>query len=194
MPRRAQLGGVFLVSAAGLLFQFAQTRLFSATLGYHLTFLVVSGALMGVAIGATAAATLDRERQRIGTSRLAIAAALAVLAALLVETQLDPLVVGMFPTSAAAYVLGVPPVLLASWIIVRSLRDAPAASGTIYAFDLAGAATGGLLGYLAIGTSAGSPPSGPRSVWSRCSVCGVSCSRRRGRGPSSRQARISPRA
>ena len=107
---------------------------------------------MGVAIGATAAATLDRERQRIGTSRLAIAAALAVLAALVVETQIDPLVVGMFPTSAAAYVLGVPPVLLASWIIVRSLRDAPAASGTIYAFDLAGAATGGLLGYLAIGT------------------------------------------
>ena len=152
MPRRAQLGGVFLVSAAGLLFQFAQTRLFSATLGYHLTFLVVSGALMGVAIGATAAATLDRERQRIGTSRLAIAAALAVLAALVVETQIDPLVVGMFPTSAAAYVLGVPPVLLASWIIVRLLRDAPAASGTIYAFDLAGAATGGLLGYLAIGT------------------------------------------
>ena len=152
MPRRAQLGGVFLVSAAGLLFQFAQTRLFSATLGYHLTFLVVSGALMGVAIGATAAATLDRGGQRIGTSRLAIAAALAVLAALVVETQLDPLVVGMFPTSAAAYMLGVPPVLLASWIIVRSLRDAPAASGTIYAFDLAGAATGGLLGYLAIGT------------------------------------------
>src|SRR5438094_2474698 len=36
--------------------------------------------------------------------------------------------------------------------------------------------------------SAGSRPSWPRSVWSRCSVCGVSCSRRRGRGPSSRQA------
>src|SRR5207302_4207180 len=107
---------------------------------------------MGVAIGATAAATLDRGGQRIGTSRLAIAAALAVLAALVVETQLDPLVVGMFPTSAAAYMLGVLPVHLASWIIVRSLRDAPAASGTIYAFDLAGAATGGLLGYLAIGT------------------------------------------
>src|SRR5438105_13599852 len=104
---------------------------------------------MGVAIGATAAATLDRERQRIGTSRLAIAAALAVLAALVVETQLDPLVVGMFPTSAAAYMLGVPPVLLASWIIVRSLRDAPAASGTIYAFDLAGATTGVPLRYVA---------------------------------------------
>src|SRR5438105_9606000 len=107
---------------------------------------------MGVAIGATAAATLDRERQRIGTSRLAIAAALAVLAALVVETQLDPLVVGMFPTSAAAYMLGVPPVLLASWIIVRSLGDAPAARGTIYAFDLAGCAAGGLVWYLAVGS------------------------------------------
>ena len=152
MPRRAQLCGVFLVSAAGLLFQFAQTRLFSATLGYHLTFLVVSGALMGVAMGATAAATLDRDRRRVGTSGLAIAAAVSLLAALAIETQIDPLVVGMFPTSAAAYVLGVPPVLLASWIIVRSLRESPAASGTIYAFDLVGAATGGLLGYLAIGT------------------------------------------
>jgi len=34
---------VFALSAAALLFQFAQTRLFSATLGYHLSFLVVSG-------------------------------------------------------------------------------------------------------------------------------------------------------
>jgi hypothetical protein len=152
MPRLTQLCGVFLVSAAGLLFQFAQTRLFSATLGYHLSFLVVSGALMGVAIGATAAALLDRGDRSISTSRLAIAAAFSVLAALVIETQVDPLVVGMFPTSAAAYVLGVPPVLLASWIIVRSLRLAPAASGTIYAFDLAGAATGGVAGYLAIGT------------------------------------------
>src|SRR5881628_180805 len=151
MPRLSGLCGVFLVSAAGLLFQFAQTRLFSATLGYHLSFLVVSGALMGVAIGATAAAILDRGRQRIRTGTLAVAAALSVLAALAVETQIDPLVVGMFPTTAAAYLLGVPPVLLASWIIVRSLRLAPAASGTIYAFDLAGAATGGLLGYLMIG-------------------------------------------
>ncbi len=152
MPRLGGLCGIFLVSAAGLLFQFAQTRLFSATLGYHLSFLVVSGALMGVAIGATAAAILDRARRPVSTSRLAIAAAVSVLVALAVETHIDPLLVGMFPTTAVAYVLGVPPVLLASWIIVRSLREAPASSGTIYAFDLAGAATGGLAGYVAIGT------------------------------------------
>src|SRR5256885_15627273 len=105
MPRLAQLCGVLLVSAAGLLFQFAQTRLFSATLGYHLSFLVVSGALMGVAIGATAAAILDRRPRPVSTSRLAIAAAFAVLAALTIETQIDPLVVGMFATSAAPYLL-----------------------------------------------------------------------------------------
>jgi hypothetical protein len=144
--------GVLLVSAAGLLFQFAQTRLFSATLGYHLSFLVVSGALMGVAVGATAAAIVDRIRRPIGTGWLAVAASFSVLAALVIETQVDPLVVGTFATTAAAYLLGVPPVLFASWIIVRSLREAPAASGTIYAFDLAGAAMGGLVGYLTIGT------------------------------------------
>jgi len=152
MPRLPQLCGVFMVSAAGLLFQFAQTRLFSATLGYHLTFFVVSGALLGVAIGATAAGVLDRGRRAIGTSKLALGASLSVLAALALETQIDPLVVGTLPTTAVAYLLGVPPVLLASWIIVRSLRETPTASGTIYAFDLAGAATGGLLGYIAIGT------------------------------------------
>src|SRR3979490_290808 len=103
MPRPGQLGGVFLVSAAGLLFQFAQTRLFSATLGYHLSFLVVSGALMGVAIGATAAATFDRQRT-VGTGKLAVAAALSVLVALVVETRIAPRVVEIFATSAAAYI------------------------------------------------------------------------------------------
>src|SRR5438132_987224 len=150
MPRPAQLCGVFLLSAAGLLFQFAQTRLFSATLGYHLSFLVVSGALMGVAIGAAAAARLDRASRPVSTSRLSLTAALSVLVALVIETQIDPLAVGMFPTTAAAYILGVPPVLLASWVIVRSLRQSPASGGTIYAFDLAGAATGGIVGYVAI--------------------------------------------
>jgi hypothetical protein len=79
MPRLAQLRGVFLVSAAGLLFQFAQTRLFSATLGYHLTFLVVSGALMGVAIGATAAATLgDQALYGLASALCLVAATLFI--------------------------------------------------------------------------------------------------------------------
>ncbi|MEK6226250.1 MAG: hypothetical protein AABM40_08145 [Chloroflexota bacterium] len=38
-----------LVSAAALLFQVAQTRLFSASYGYHLTYLVISVSLLGSA-------------------------------------------------------------------------------------------------------------------------------------------------
>jgi hypothetical protein len=148
---RSRLAAVLLVSASGLLFQFAQTRLFSATLSYHLTFLVVSGALLGVAGAGTAAAIIDHRPRRPSTARLALSAAVATIVALAVETQVDPLVVGMFPTTATAYLLGVVPVLFGSWIVVRALRESPAKGGTIYAADLAGAALGGVSGYVFIG-------------------------------------------
>ncbi|HEY6203959.1 MAG TPA: hypothetical protein VI056_13080 [Candidatus Limnocylindria bacterium] len=54
---------IFLLSFAALLFQFVQTRLFSAMLHYHLTFLVVSGALLGFAGDARRAAR-DPRRDR----------------------------------------------------------------------------------------------------------------------------------
>ena len=55
---------IFLLSFAALLFQFVQTRLFSTMLDYHLTFLVVSGALLGVAgAGAALHATSRAEAQ-----------------------------------------------------------------------------------------------------------------------------------
>jgi SAM-dependent methyltransferase len=145
------LAAVFLLSASALLFQFAQTRLFSATLSYHLSFLVVSGALLGVATGGTAAAVLDGRKRAPPSENLAFASGMSALVVLFVETQIDPLVVGMFVTTVIAYGLGVIPVLFASWVIVRALRESPRASGTIYAADLAGAAAGGLLGYIVIG-------------------------------------------
>ena len=151
----ALLVAIFLLSFAALLFQFVQTRLFSAMLDYHLTFLVVSGALLGVAGGGTAAAVVDVRPRRPSSAQLAVAAAIATLVALAIETRIDPLTSGMFVAAGAAYVLGVIPVLCVSWVIVRALREAPEASGLLYAADLAGAATGGVLGYLAIGTLGG---------------------------------------
>jgi hypothetical protein len=124
-------------------------------LDYHLTFLVVSGALLGVAGGGTAAAVVDVRARRPTSVQLAVAAAVATLAALAIETRIDPLTSGMFVAAGAAYLLGVIPVLCVSWVIVRALREAPEASGVLYAADLAGAATGGVLGYLAIGTLGG---------------------------------------
>jgi hypothetical protein len=142
---------VFLLSLLALLFQFAQTRLFSASLDYHLTFLVLSGALLGVGAGATLSAVVDRRARRPGSASLAIGAALATLAALFVETRVDPLLGGSLVAVAAGYVLGVVPLLFVSWVIVRALREAPAAGGGLYAADLSGAAVGALIGYLTIG-------------------------------------------
>jgi hypothetical protein len=143
---------IFLLSFAALLFQFVQTRLFSTMLDHHLTFLVVSGALLGVAGGGTAAAVVDVRARRPSSAQLAVAAAVATLVALAIETRIDPRSSGMFVAAGAAYVLGVIPVLCVSWVIVRALREAPGASGPLYATDLAGAAVGGVFGYLAIGT------------------------------------------
>src|SRR6266851_5835390 len=80
-----------LVSAAALLFQVAQTRLFSAAFGYHLTYLVISVSLLGVGWGATLSAVFDARPRRPSLGRLAVAAAASIVVALLVETHVDPM-------------------------------------------------------------------------------------------------------
>ncbi len=135
-----------LVSAAALLFQVAQTRLFSAAYGYHLTYLVISVSLLGVGSGATLGSIFDRRPNRPGLATLALAAAASALAALLLETHIDP-GVALAASILVAYVAGALPFLFASWIVVRSLREAPARAGRLYSADLAGAAAGSLLAF-----------------------------------------------
>jgi hypothetical protein len=135
-----------LVSAAALLFQVAQTRLFSSSYGYHLTYLVISVALLGVGSGATLSGIFDRRSRRPGLSTLALAAAASAVAALLLETHVDPGAV--LPAAIlVAYVAGALPFLFSSWIVVRSLREAPHRAGRLYSADLAGAAAGSLLAF-----------------------------------------------
>src|SRR5436309_1146628 len=66
---------IFLVSAAAMVFQVAQTRLFSASFGYHLAYLVISVSLLGVGFGATLSALFDRRARRPGPPALALALA-----------------------------------------------------------------------------------------------------------------------
>jgi hypothetical protein len=135
-----------LVSAAALLFQVAQTRLFSASYGYHLTYLVISVSLLGVGSGATLSAIFDRRPRRPGLATLALAAAASALAALILETHIDPGTV--LPAAIlVAYIAGALPFVFASWIIVRSLREDPVRAGRLYSADLAGAAIGSLLAF-----------------------------------------------
>lgn len=135
-----------LVSAAALLFQVAQTRLFSASYGYHLTYLVISVSLLGVGSGATLSAIFDRRSPRPGLAALALAAAASAVGALLLETHVDP---GSALAAAilVAYVAGALPFVFASWIVVRSLREDPVRAGRLYSADLAGAAAGSLLAF-----------------------------------------------
>src|SRR5438094_3693133 len=135
-----------LVSAAALLFQVSQTRLFSASYGYHLTYLVISVSLLGVGSGATLSALFDRRPRRPGLVTLALAAAASALAALLLETHIDP-GTALAAAILVAYVAGALPFVFASWIVVRSLREDPVRAGRLYSADLAGAAAGSLLAF-----------------------------------------------
>ena len=151
----SRAAAIFLVSSGALLFQVAQTRLFSATFGYHLTYLVISISLLGVGWGATLSALFDARPRRPLLGHLALGAMASIVLALFVQTHIDPTAdLGLAVT--AAYVLGFPPFAFASWIVVRSLRERPAQAGTLYAADLAGAGVGSLLALLGL-PSLGAP-------------------------------------
>lgn len=152
---RSRLICITLVSAAALLFQVAQTRIFSASYGYHLTYLVISVALLGVGSGATLSGLFDRRARRPGLATLALAGSASAVVALLLETHVDP-GTALAASILVAYVVGALPFVFASWIVVRSLREDPAHAGVLYAGDLAGAAGGSLLAFLAL-PSLGAP-------------------------------------
>jgi len=147
---------VFLLSCSALLFQIAQTRLFSATLGYHLTFVAVSIALLGVGAGATAAALLDRRSGRPSTARLAVLASASYVLALAIASMVDPAAIDLSLAIVLIYAASSLPYILVSWVVVRALVADPAWAGRTYAADLAGAAAGGVVAFLAM-PSLGAP-------------------------------------
>ena len=141
---------VFLLSCSALLFQVAQTRLFSATLGYHLTFVAVSIALLGVGAGASAATLIDRLPGSPSTARLAALASASYVLAIAVATVVDPAAIDVSLAVVLIYAASSLPYVLVSWVVVRALAADPAWAGRTYAADLAGAATGGVLAFVAM--------------------------------------------
>jgi len=141
---------VFLLSCSALLFQVAQTRLFSATLGYHLTFVAVSIALLGVGAGAAAATLIDPRPNAPSTSRLAALASASYVLAMAVATVVDPAALDVSLAVVLIYVASSLPYVLVSWVVVRALAADPAWAGRTYGADLAGAATGGVVAFAAM--------------------------------------------
>jgi len=142
---------VALVSAAVLLLQIVQTRIFSVMLWHHLTYLVVTFTLLGFAAGGAVLAC--RRRWLTGNvdrrlSLLALLFGLTAVAAFVVVTRLLPHAEhtrGGIATAAFDYAILLPPMVLAGMIIALALADAGPAAGRTYAVNMAGSALGCLI-------------------------------------------------
>lgn len=149
-------GAVALIAAVVMGLQILQSRLFSVTTWYHLSFLVISIAMFGLTLGALAVYRQDEKSTRRDCSLIARQAAfycgLCILLSLATQLFVPllsenpwqtlailPFMAGM--TGAAYYFAGK--------VLTVSLTRAPYPVGKIYAADLAGAAAG-CLGALAL--------------------------------------------
>ncbi len=152
LPLRVGLG-VGLVAGTTVALQVLLTRILGAELFYHFGFLAISLALLGVGGGAIAvyvwADRFDRVELRRGLARwtVAYAAALALAPIVLVrlDYRFDAIEAGFIANLAAACVTCAVPFLLAGVAIALAVRGYTRAIGTVYAFDLAGAALGAVV-------------------------------------------------
>lgn len=132
---------VFLLSAAGLAYEVALTRLFSLMFQYHYVFLIVSLAVAGLSLGAALAALLVRkERAESLWADLAYGALLQaglMLAAAVVISQLR-----YTDRVAVAVIAALLPFVGIGFLNAALFSRFAASSGVLYAADLLGGAVG----------------------------------------------------
>jgi|HubBroStandDraft_6_1064221.scaffolds.fasta_scaffold21512_2 hypothetical protein len=163
---RSTLLGIALVCWANLLLEVLITRLFSATMFYHFTFMAVGLAMFGVAASGvyvflrSAKFQTDVQRQlRVHAQWFAIAA----LAALLFATKLPVFKGGKVPEMGAMlllHLLGLViatalPFFFAGVVVSLSLTWFRDDVNRVYAFDLAGAAVAAMLCGIVLGIFGG---------------------------------------
>jgi hypothetical protein len=151
-PNGSIYAGVFLLSAATLLFQVTLTRIFSVSIWYHFAFLVVSVALFGFGASGVALALLPSRFEKPDTTAKAAAAfGVSALASYVVTNAIpfSPFRLGSEPAQvvyfAAVDLLLAVPFFFAGAAIANVLRTWPHDAGKLYAVDLAGASLGTLL-------------------------------------------------
>lgn len=163
-PHRASSGvsfyaGVFLIAAVVIAMQIMQSRIFSVTTWYHLSFLVISVAMFGMTLGALVVHRRDECKQRENCEELAAKAALkcgiALVAALPFHLRF-PIIGSDFSTTLFTLPLVAAVTCLAyyhgggalSLCLTRSSRPV----ARVYGTDLLGAAAGCLLALLLMET------------------------------------------
>ena len=153
-PPLRVLVGVALVAACTLALQVLLTRLFSAAIFYHFSFLAVSLALVGTGAGAIVLyvrpAWFDRQplERVLARTCLLLAASLVVFPTLFVRLDLTYRASAVDPRFAInlglACLLAMVPSLLAGTVIALTIRGYTTSVGRVYAFDLVGAGLGAL--------------------------------------------------
>jgi len=173
-PRTATYAGVFLLSAATLLFQVTLTRVFSVSIWYHFAFLVVSVALFGFGASGVALALFPARFQRAETTaRAAAAFGVSAIASYVATNAIpfSPFRLASEPAQlvyfAAVDLLLAVPFFFAGSAIANVLRTWPREAGKLYAVDLAGASLGTLLLFAAL------PPLGGARTVALATVIGL---------------------
>src|SRR2546423_5987626 len=148
-PLRA-LVGIGLVAGVTLAFQVLLTRVFSAVLFYHFSFLAISLALLGIGTGALAVYVRPGVFERLPVERTlawgAVALAVLLPAVSLVLVRIDysyfGVTFGFVARLGAACLLATLPFLAAGLVLAVAIRAYTPSIGRVYAFDLTGAALG----------------------------------------------------
>lgn len=141
--------GVFLIAGLVMSLQIVQSRIFSVTTWYHLSFLVISMAMFGLTLGALKVYRSDEKKQReqygLIAQKNSLAFAIYIILGLVIQLAFPIVSVEAFYTlltlpiaaliiSAAYYHAGV--------VISIALTRAPFPIGKTYGIDLLGAGTG----------------------------------------------------
>ncbi len=139
---------IFMLSAIGLAYEIALTRLFSLIFQYHYVFLIVSTAVAGLGVGAALAAIILRRDGIADWSDLARAAllvALLLVGAVLILSQLRSA-----SLKAVAFTAALLPFVGLGFVSASLFNNFSKASSVLYGADLIGAVAGLLFALVAI--------------------------------------------
>ncbi|MFN0120968.1 MAG: hypothetical protein ACKV2V_10735 [Blastocatellia bacterium] len=144
--------GIFLISCAVLLIELLLTRIFSVTMFYHLSFMVVSVAMLGLGIAGLIVnlwpGLFRRERLpsqlALGAMLFAVTSVLAIGTAFRVGVRLE-MDTGNWLRIGLIYVVCIIPFLAGGMVVALILTHHAKQANRLYFFDLLGAAVGCLL-------------------------------------------------
>lgn len=154
--------GLFVVTMATLMYELLLTRIFSVTMWYHFAFVAVSVAMFGMTAGALIVYLMPGyfapervKRQMAGSSLLfAVTSVTSFLSHLCIPFVTARSIVGAFSIALTYTVLCVP-FIFSGVCVCLALTRFPRQVSRLYAADLAGAAVGCILLFVALNVTDG---------------------------------------